>query len=543
MRIAIILLFMLTTYTSTFSQEKVEQWKRFELSVEHKASGNPFTSVQLSATFSNKDTTYRVTGFYDGDNRFKIRFMPQATGVWEYKTTSNVKALNNLKGKLECIAPSTGNRGMVKVADTYHFAYSDGERFHPFGTTAYAWTHMSRPIQEETLKSLEAASFNKIRMCVFPKNYNLVKEEPEYYPFEVKKQKTTEKGVVFEWDYDRFNPSFFQLLEQRIDDLNRLGIEADLILFHPYDKGRWGFDAMPNKVNVDYINYLVARLSSFKNVWWSMANEFDYVSHKNKEDWEMLTRAVVKADPFKHLVSIHGSTAMYYDYWKPEITHVSVQDEAPVSDFGRAATVKNIYKKPIVFDEVCYEGNLPSRWGRLSGEEMLHNIWQGVLVGTYVTHGECYLFTGPSDTLFWAKGGKLIGKSWKRIGFTRSIIEALPHPLMLADVSRDHKVATAGENCYLIYFGREMHDVWNFNLPINNGKYPKLKAGVKFKVQIVDTWDMTLRDVPEVFETGKPNDYRVCDKEQKSIRLPYKPYLALLIQEVKEVKEVKMQNK
>ena len=25
--------------------------------------------------------------------------------------------------------------------------------------------------------------------------------------------------------------------------LNRLGIEADLILFHPYDKGRWGFDA------------------------------------------------------------------------------------------------------------------------------------------------------------------------------------------------------------------------------------------------------------------------------------------------------------
>ena len=26
------------------------------------------------------------------------------------------------------------------------------------------------------------------------------------------------------------------------DRLNRLGIEADLILFHPYDKGRWGFD-------------------------------------------------------------------------------------------------------------------------------------------------------------------------------------------------------------------------------------------------------------------------------------------------------------
>lgn len=70
----------------------------------------------------------------------------------------------------------------------------------------------------------------------------------------------------------------FQHLEKRIDQLNRLGIEADLILFHPYDKGRWGFDAMSNEVNVRYIKYITARLASFRNVWWSMANEWDYVS-------------------------------------------------------------------------------------------------------------------------------------------------------------------------------------------------------------------------------------------------------------------------
>ena len=56
---------------------------------------------------------------------------------------------------------------------------------------------------------------------------------------------------------------FFQHLEKRIDQLNRLGIEADLILFHPYDKGRWGFDAMSNEVNVRYIKYITARLASF----------------------------------------------------------------------------------------------------------------------------------------------------------------------------------------------------------------------------------------------------------------------------------------
>lgn len=87
-----------------------------------------------------------------------------------------------------------------------------------------------------------------------------------------------------------------------------------------------------------------------------------------------------------------------------ELTHTSIQDEAPVEDFGRASIVRSIYRKPIVFDEVCYEGNLASRWGRLSGSEMLHRIWQGLIAGTYVTHGECYQWNaGSMDTIFWAK--------------------------------------------------------------------------------------------------------------------------------------------
>ena len=97
------------------------------------------------------------------------------------------------------------------------------------------------------MKSFGEAGFNKVRMCVFPKNYSLVKDEPALYPFEIRKTiKDKEGNERKEWDFDRFDPAFFQHLEKRIDQLNRLGIEADLILFHPYDKGRWGFDAMSN---------------------------------------------------------------------------------------------------------------------------------------------------------------------------------------------------------------------------------------------------------------------------------------------------------
>ncbi len=528
----------LSAFTLVFhlalAQPKIEQWDRFELTLKHTSAVNHYLKVNLSATFTGKDTSYTVAGFYDGNDTFKIRFMPQTIGTWQYTTRSNIPELNNKKGILECVKASGSNHGMVKVSsDKYNFNYADGKRYYPFGTTAYAWTHMGQGLQEMTLNTLKNAGFNKIRMCVFPKNYELVKEEPELYPFLIKGTAKDSAGNDKKiWDFERFNPAFFQHLEKRIDDLRQLGIEADLILFHPYDKGRWGFDAMPNDVNVRYITYITARLASFRNVWWSLANEFDYVKDRSLADWDMLSQKVVASDPYRHLCSIHGSTAKYYEYWKPEFTHTSIQDEAPVSDFGRAAILRNVYYKPVIYDEVCYEGNLKSRWGRLSGEEMTHFVWQGVLAGTYVTHGESFMFKNAQDTIFWAKGGQFKGTGWKRIGFLRKILEEGPGPLELADISRDNRTACAGMGHYLIYFGKEMMDSWVFNLPAKTGNYGRVKAGTRFKVEIIDTWDMTIQPYPGVFEVSTENDYRMYDKGLKKIRLPLKPYMALRITEI-----------
>src|ERR1051325_9848536 len=120
-------------------------------------------------------------------------------------------------------------------------------------------------------------------MCVFPKYYAHVQEEPESYPYQQKNESSSRKK---EWDFNRFNPAFFHHLEKRIDDLKDLGIEADVIIFHPYDRGHWGFDSMGKENDLKYIQYLVARLSSFRNVWWSMANEWDFIKTKPKEDWD-----------------------------------------------------------------------------------------------------------------------------------------------------------------------------------------------------------------------------------------------------------------
>ena len=532
-QIAAALLGLLFFLNVASAQQKIEKWSRFELVLNHLNPEESFTKVQLSARFSNNDTTFMVHGFYDGNNQYKIRFMPQETGNWSYTTSSNIPALNNKKGNFEVVDASGNNHGMVKVSDTYNFKYADGKQYYPFGTTAYAWTHMGNELQETTLNSLKNSGFNKVRMCVFPKNYDLVKEEPEIYPYLIKEIKKDANGNEMKiWDFDHFNPAFFQHLEKRIDDLNQLGIEADLILFHPYDKGRWGFDEMSNEVNIKYVKYLTARLSSFRNVWWSMANEFDFVKSKNLSDWDLLTKTVVQSDPYRHLCSIHGSTGTYYPYWKPEITHASIQDNVMVEDFGRAATLRNVYKKPIVYDEVNYEGNLKSRWGRLSGEQMLEAFWQAAITGTYVTHGETYWNGNVTDTVFWAKGGKLIGTSPTRIAFLRHLLEGGPGPLELADLSRDNQTATAGNGYYIIYFGKQMNETWLFNLPAKNSKYEKPKAGNRYKVEIIDTWDMTIQPDSQIFETLEVNDYRLYDKDLKKVRLPLKPYMALRITEI-----------
>ena len=515
------------THAAISQVKTVEKWGRFEISLQGPATGNPFTNIWLTAEFTKGTKKIKVAGFYDGDGIYKIRFMPNEEGNWSFATKSNIVALNNKTGSLTCVPPSAPNHGPVKVKDVYNFEYADGKTYYPFGTTIYAWIHQGNGLQQQTLQSLQAAPFNKVRMCVFPKVYSYVEDDPELYPYKnISALKDKNGKIIYTWDFKTFNPAFFKHLEDRIDDLDKIGIEADLILFHPYDKGKWGFDSMGKANDILYLKYITARLSSFRNVWWSMANEFDYIKSKPRGVWDDYSTTVVDNDPYRHLCSIHNGS-LYYDNWKTQFTHVSIQNCSAVEDFGRAVLLRDVYFKPIIYDEVCYEGNITQRWGNLSGEEMTQAFWQGIIAGTYVTHGETIRAGG--DTIFWAEGGKFRGTSPARIGFLRKIIEEGPGPLQLADPWKDNQTAQNSSKYYIIYFGKQMPNEWQFSLPKKNGP----AANTKFAVEVIDTWDMTISKWPEVFETAKPDGYRIFDKEMKKIKLPIRAYMALRIKQVK----------
>ncbi len=501
--------------TSMFGQKmKVEKWGLFELKLTGPAGGNPFIDIELSAVFVKEDRIVQISGFYDGQGEYIIRFSPDETGLWTYQTQSNVARLSGQTGSFICTDPSDSNHGPVRISNTYHFAYADGTPYRQVGTTCYAWTHQPLNLQEQTLKTLSDCPFNKIRFCLFPKWYSYNKNEPYLFPFEGTPPST--------WDYTRFNPDFFRHFEKRILQLGNMGIEADIILFHPYDKGHWGFDRMPKEADDRYLCYVVSRLSAYRNVWWSLANEYDFMKEKTPDDWDRFFKIVQAHDPYGRLRSIHNGSLLY-NHTLPWVTHASIQNGSAVQDYGRAVLYRDVYRKPVIFDEVKYEGNLPQRWGNISGQELVFRFWEGTIAGTYVGHGETYL--DPNDIIWWAKGGVLHGQSPARLAFLRTIMEEGPQEgLEPIDKWQNCPFAGVWGTYYLGYFGRQMPTAWLFELPKS-----ELADGMKFKVEVIDTWDMTITPIESTFEIAKRDNYVFADKNGGSVPLPGKPYMALRI--------------
>jgi len=486
----------------------VEKWGLFEAEFPGPVEGNPFAEARLSAVFSDGAASVEVPGFYDGAGSYRIRFMPDRRGEWRFATKSGDASLDGIEGAFSCIENKAGNHGPVGLREEFHFRYADGKPYFPFGTTCYAWIHQSRELQELTLRTLAASPFNKLRMCVFPKHYDYNHNEPELYPF----PGSPEAG----FDVTRFNPAFFRHLERRILDLQGLGVECDLILFHPYD--RWGFSDLGPEADERYLRYLVSRLSAFRNVWWSMANEYDLFIRedgsvkKDADEWDRLGRLVQEQDPYGHPRSIHNCLKLY-DHSKSWVTHSSIQRIDHYKTAENTAEWRDLYGKPVVIDECAYEGNINHGWGNIPGQEMTRRFWEGCARGGYVGHGETYVH--PRDILWWSHGGELHGSSPARIAFLRGIVESAPGPLepvpkpagSLFNPNWDVAAGRAGEDYYLFYFGFCQPSFRVFDLD----------PGKAYRVEIIDTWEMTIRELEGRF-LGK---FRV--------EMPGKPYIAVRI--------------
>lgn len=483
----------------------MKQYEMFELSFTGEEPKGSFALADVKAEFIHESgEKIKVSGFYAGEGVYKVRFYPAKAGAYTWKAAGDVSG----SGQEFCDPADNRHHGMVKAVDL-HFAYEDGTIYRPFGTTIYGMCHQTEELIRTTWETLKNAPFNKVRHCVFPKHYDFNNNDPQFFPFE--------KDENGNWDVNRPCFVFWDHLEESIFALQEMGIESDLILFHPYDC--WGFAQFSMEQCEIYLRYLLARLAAVPSVWWSMANEYDLCAARSLEDWYRFEEIIREGDVYGHLLSNHNCLPLY-DFTREAITHCCIQS----TRMGMMGRWMQKYQKPVINDECCYEGNIDYNWGNLSGWEMVNRFWQACAQGGYATHGETFL--DENDVLWWAKGGVLKGDSPKRIAFLRSILEELPGPIEparkmgmadLAELSPEARVSMEnnpfikvlfslpetdrelfldkqavyqgqiGDEVFIEYFADHCKAFGKMELPEDH----------RYNVEVIDVWEMTRTTVLE----------------------------------------------
>jgi hypothetical protein len=501
--------------------KQTERWDVFEAQCPGFSDKNPFTDYSIEGIFKSKNETVKVSGFYDGGGIYKVRFMPSFAEEYAFEITGSFSD-KTYSGGFEAAPAKDGNHGPVRVANTCHLAYEDGTPYYSIGTTCYVWELQSGELQKKTLETLGKSPFNKIRFCIFPKHYDYNFKDPQSFPYEgtpmdcsvltkdnFKDYIGAPKGN--NWDFKRFNTAHFQHIDGCIKALMELGIEADLIVMHPYD--RWGFSMMDRECDDLYWNYVIARYAAFRNVWWSLANEYDLMPQKTLADWERYAAILCAKDPYKRLRSIHNCRR-FYDYSRPWITHCSIQKTDMYKCAEYVAEWRQRFKKPVILDEISYEGNIQYGWGNISAKELVRRFWEAACRGGYAGHGETYM--NQEGILWWSHGGELRGESPERFRFLYHILSETPGLGLkpMESLRNDEVAATAdftrAESGYYLYY-------YSFLRPSFRDFY--FDDTWDYQAEVIDTWEMSIEN-------------KGAFRGRFRVELPGKEYMAVRIKRI-----------
>ena len=159
---------------------------------------------------------------------------------------------------------------------------------------------------------------------------------------------------------------------------------------------------------------------------------------------------------------------------------------------------------------------------------MTYRFWIAVIGGAYATHGETWRDEVGDGWI--SRGGTLRRQSPDRIAFLKAVLDQSQLDA-LEPIDQYYQTNMAGKagQYYLIYLGKEPLRTWPFVLPRNG-----LEPNMRFKVDLIDTWNMQITPLPQTFTVERVDRYTFVDNNKQVISLPAKPYMALRIQRLPE---------
>lgn len=349
-----------TTLSMAQQQRRAQQWKPFELLyISDVTYPDPFNEGTLEATLvAPSGKRHRVAGFWDGDDTWKIRFMPDEIGTWQYAThfsDTNNRGLHQQSGSFRC-RKNTSSLAIYahgKVGHSqgnYHISHADGTPFFYLGCTA--WNGALRATEQEWLTYLQHRREHHYSVIQF------VCTQWRGLPAEA-----MEAPAYSGRDTLTINPAFFQQLDTKIEQINAAGLVAAPVMLWVYGAGP-GSD-LPVHSAIQLAKYIKARYDAY-HVIWNLGGDGAFTG-EHEDKWKTLGREVFgDSSANQSMVTLHAAGYHWYgnDYdeepWLDMISyqtgHTNVENNVRWKTRGPVASGwHQLRPRPIIDTEPVYE--------------------------------------------------------------------------------------------------------------------------------------------------------------------------------------------
>jgi hypothetical protein len=359
-----------SSHSASTAQERMVEW-----TIESRKTYNdPFNDVDVDVIFSKDGQSWRVPTFWRGDQRWTVRFAPPMPGDYTYRlqsTDATNPDLNGHEGRVTITAYAGSNpllrHGTLQVSPSKrYFQQADGAPFFWLGDTWY--TALSSRLPWEGFKKLTAdrksKGFTVVTLCagLVPSPEELAPVDPGY---------SNEGGPVWDTEFKRINPRYFDFADRRIQYLIDAGIAPAIV-------GAWAdhLRQMGSQKMKKHWRYVIARYGAFPVFWLGGGQVYDPPEDSDPthaptlfdgarvSGWSDVIRYIRAVDPYHHPLTVHEignvggislqeSTLTDFDLTEPaHMGWPSIGVEVAQLNMRYARVAQ---RKPLVVGEIGYE--------------------------------------------------------------------------------------------------------------------------------------------------------------------------------------------
>lgn len=359
--------------SARIAQAQTPRWGRFETTITNtRTYADPYKDVTLNVTYTNPNgVVINFWGFYDGGQTWKIRYMPDVVGTWQYNAQFS-DGQPGRSGSFTCSSSTLPGTISKYGPNPRWFGYRGGNAvlirsFQAQQLFSFSFDDPSNPNDGEKRKLfLDWAQ---------GQGYNTFSAKTHFSATDA----TGPGAALWPLDYTQYRK-----VEMVLNDLsNRRVMIHGFAGF--FGRGRpYPTDAAGQSL---YIRYCLARFAPYWNEIFSVAGpEPNTDNYLTPTDIRRLGSEIANGDPFDHLLGVHnkdGNDPYIGDAWS---SFATLQHE--ITDLTSLHTyiTGNYNGKPIYGHEMCWLGNtLQPAW---TTTDLRKHMWIHMMAGASFNVGD-----------------------------------------------------------------------------------------------------------------------------------------------------------